>query len=103
MRPLNLYKSFLILWDSNLVLELPEWLVAELAIDDGQHEVGDRRELVELEVEPVRHRRDARVERGRAGVVQSLDGVDPGGKTVKQKVKVVTQEGKSPIVRSRIS
>ena len=59
--------------DTNLVLELLEGLISELPVSDGQHEVGDGRELVELEVEPFSQGGNPLVDRRGTRVVQSLD------------------------------
>jgi hypothetical protein len=35
---------------SYLLFKLPEWFVSHFSIADGQHEVGDRGELVQVQV-----------------------------------------------------
>jgi hypothetical protein len=36
---------------NNLFLKLPERFISDFSVTDGEHEVGDRRELVQVKVE----------------------------------------------------
>jgi hypothetical protein len=36
---------------NNLFLKLPERFISDFSVADGEHEVGDRRELVQVKVE----------------------------------------------------
>jgi len=63
---------------NNLFLKLPERFVSNFSVADGEHEVGDRRELVQVKVEAAGQVGDLLVKRVRPGMIQRLHRVNPG-------------------------
>lgn len=63
---------------NNLFLKLPERFISDFSVADGEHEVGDGRELVQVKVEAAGQVGDLLVKRVRARMIQRLHRVNPG-------------------------